>query len=122
MAYVTAGEIIADVALELGLGVVSDPYGSQNAQIQQLCGLLKSGGRKLVFERDWTYLVAEYVFVTLTNWQAGTLYEDANAVDGWTTNFGLDAGDLVLSFGTLYRTSTPGTTPLPVLGPSWHSQ
>src|ERR1700742_2312284 len=122
MAYVTAGEIIADVARERGLGVVSDPYGSQNAQIQQLCGLLKSGGRKLVFERDWTYLIAEYVFVTLPNWQAGTLYEDANSVDGWTTNFGLDAGDLVLNFGNLYRTTTPGTTSLTGLGPNTQTQ
>lgn len=122
IAYDTAGEIIKDAALELGLGTLTtDPYGSLDPNIQQLCGLLKSGGRKLVFERDWTYLVQEYVFVTLPAWKAGTIYKDPNSVDGWTTNFA--ASDLVNNFGNLYRlVGTDGLTALTGLGPNTQTQ
>lgn len=108
IAYDTAGEIISDAALELGLGTqTTDPYGSLDPNIQQLCGLLKSGGRKLVFSRDWTYLVAEYVFVTLPNWATGTFYQNGSVVDSWTSNF-TSSNDLIFSGQNLYR-CTPAT-------------
>lgn len=124
ISYDTAGEIIADAALELGLGVISDPYGSQDVNILQLCGLLKSGGRKLVFERDWTYLVAEYVFVTLPNWQKSTTYGTDASIDAWAPNFGTDPGDLIINFGNIYRNAAAESseTAASGLGPNTQTQ
>lgn len=124
IAYDTAGEIIKDAALELGLGTLTaDPYGSLDPNIQQLCGLLKSGGRKLVFARDWTYLVAEYVFVTLPNWAANTVYTTDNGLDPWTGGFSVDPGHLIGNFGNMYRNvaTSSGSTGTG-LGPNTQTQ
>ena len=64
--YDTALNIISDAAVELGLGAVSDAYGSTDANVVQLRTLLKSVGRRLNMERDWTQLRQEYTFTTTT--------------------------------------------------------
>lgn len=124
IAYDTAGEIIKDAALELGLGTLTtDPYGSLDPNIQQLCGLLKSGGRKLVFARDWTYLVQEHVFVTYPNWKASTGYGQAANFNAWAQGDSHHAGELTPNAGNLYRcTSTVGLTAVSGPGPNTQSQ
>ena len=69
MAFGTAGEVIADAAGELGLGTYDpatfDPWASSDPNIMQMIALLKSAGRYLVHERDWTYLRGEHTFNTV---------------------------------------------------------
>lgn len=67
MAYDTALTIISDAATELGLGAVSDAYGSTDPNIQQLCGHLKSQGRALRQLRSWKNLQRAWVFQTTSN-------------------------------------------------------
>lgn len=68
MGFATAGTIITDAALELGLVASQfpggDPYASTDQNIIQLCAFLKSVGRKLVDARNWTHLRKEYTFTT----------------------------------------------------------
>lgn len=66
MAYATSATIINDAAKELGLvsSDVTDPYGSADASILQLCALLKRLGRNLVGRRAWTHLLKTHTFVT----------------------------------------------------------
>lgn len=90
MAFGTAGAIIADAATELGLGVFDadtfDPWASSDTNIVQMIALLKSAGRSMVRERNWTYLRREHTFTTVQgqsayDWPAGFL----NMIDqtGW---------------------------------------
>jgi hypothetical protein len=65
VAFDTAGSIVNDAAVEIGLSSVADPYASTDANIIQLCTLLKSCGRELVHIRDWTHLRKEYTFTTV---------------------------------------------------------
>lgn len=67
MAFDTAANIINDAAVEIGLGSVTDPFTSQDANFAQLCRLLKSCGRELVMARNWTYLRKEFTFTTVAN-------------------------------------------------------
>ena len=62
--YDTALNILSDTAVELGLGAVSDPYGSTDANIVQLRGLLKRVGRNLAKKRAWKQLLKEHTFST----------------------------------------------------------
>lgn len=90
MAFGTAGEVIADAANEVGLGSYDpasfDPWASSDPNILQMIALLKSAGRSLTRERNWTYLVNEHTFTTVQgqaayDWPAGML----NMIDqtGW---------------------------------------
>jgi len=65
-AWPTAGEIVNDAATEIGLADKADPFNSTDANIIQMCRLLKSTGRELVQARNWTYLRREYTFTTVT--------------------------------------------------------
>lgn len=65
--YDTALSVVSDAAVELGLGAVSDAYGSTDPNIIQLRTLLKSLGRRLALEREWRHLVKEYTFVTTSS-------------------------------------------------------
>jgi len=67
MAFDTALTIISDASTELGLGAVSDAFGSTDANVVQLRGLLKSCGRKVQKARAWKQLQRQYVFQTTTN-------------------------------------------------------
>ena len=66
MSWPTAGDIVNDAAVEVGLADTSDPFNSTDANVIQLCRLLKSCGRELVQARNWTYLRREYTFTTVT--------------------------------------------------------
>jgi hypothetical protein len=65
VAFDTAGNIVNDAAVEIGLSEVTDPYASTDANIIQLCRLLKSCGREMVHMHDWTHLRKEYTFTTV---------------------------------------------------------
>jgi hypothetical protein len=71
----TAGDIVNDAAVEIGLAEVSDPFTSTDSNFIQLCRLLKSLGRELVHMRSWTHLRKEYTFTTV----AGTAAYDLPA-------------------------------------------
>lgn len=125
-AYPTALEVISDTAAELGLGVVQDAYGSSDPNIVQLRGLLKTAGRKLIFERDWTHLVREYQFTTVPRWANSTTYSTAADLNTWfpgdsQTLTGLNQ---VTNVGNIYRVVaiTTGLTSLTGLGPSGQGQ
>lgn len=65
-AYETAGSIVSDVAVEVGLGVVSDAWASTDANVVQLRTLLKSVGRGLVAQHAWLQQRKEHTFTTST--------------------------------------------------------
>lgn len=55
----TAGVVINDTAVEVGLSAVDDPYGSVDQNFVQLCKLLIVTGRDVMREWDWSYLKFE---------------------------------------------------------------
>jgi hypothetical protein len=71
LAFDTALNIVADCAVELGLVSFSskptDVFGSTNPAIGQLCQLLKSVGRSLLREKQWTQLQSFWLFSTTAN-------------------------------------------------------
>lgn len=67
MAWPTAGEIVSDASVEIGLSPISDPYSSNDPNIVQLCQLLKSLGRDLINQRNWSYLRKSHSFTTVQN-------------------------------------------------------
>ena len=60
----TAGQIINDAALEIGLLTVSDPYSSQDQAFVQLAGLLNAAGRELVTMYAWQVLQKQFNITT----------------------------------------------------------
>lgn len=62
--YDTAANIISDVAVEVGLGAVSDAFASTDANVAQLRSLLKSTGRAMVLRHAWLQQRKEYSFTT----------------------------------------------------------
>jgi hypothetical protein len=66
MELATAGDIINDAAVELGIlpEDVADPFASTNQNVILLCRLLKRVGRSLVRARDWTHLLRTHGFTT----------------------------------------------------------
>lgn len=58
--YDTAGSIINDAAVEIGLAAVTDPFASSDPNFITLCRLLKSVGRKIALARDWSNLEKEH--------------------------------------------------------------
>jgi hypothetical protein len=65
MSWPTAGKIVSDAAVEIGLNANADPYASNDPNIVQMCQLLKSLGRELVLSRNWTYLLKTHLFTTV---------------------------------------------------------
>lgn len=84
MAYDTALNIIADSAVELGLVPFSSKpstvFGSTDPNLGQLCQLLKSVGRDLVREYQWTQLQNQWLFSTVTNTSRYALPSDYDRV------------------------------------------
>ncbi len=66
-AFATAGSIINDAAVEVGLSALADPYASTDQNFTQLCGLLKSLGQDLWRVKQWTQLQQVYTFTTVLN-------------------------------------------------------
>ena len=62
--YDDATTIINDVAAEVGVSPVTDPYTSANQVFQQLKNLINSAGRELVRYHKWEQLVKEHAILT----------------------------------------------------------
>lgn len=61
----TVQQIVSNAALDLGLGNAgTNVMASSDANILQLCSLLKSAGRELVHLRSWNHLRGEHSFTT----------------------------------------------------------
>lgn len=58
--FETAGTIISDAALELGLvsTAITDPFGSLDPNVLQLCALINSAGKRMLKAADWGALTA----------------------------------------------------------------
>lgn len=101
MAFDTAGNIIRDAGVELGLlsgGYIDNPFDSTNENILLLVRLLKSVGQELVLEREWSWLYKEHIFSTADDVTTYALPADFRRMvnqTGWnrTTQFPL-AGPL----------------------------
>jgi hypothetical protein len=95
----TAVNIINDAAVELGLipyaSKVANPFTSQDSNLGQLCQLLKSVGRKLVRETQWTGLTQTHTFNTVLNQGRYALPSDFDRVidnTGWNRSNRLALG------------------------------
>lgn len=94
----TAGNIVNAAAVEVGLSDVADPFASTDANIKQMCWLLKSLGRELIHARTgppWSYLRKEYVFTTVAGQSQYCLPQDwHNMIEqtGWNRTNRLPVG------------------------------
>lgn len=82
LAFDTAGAIVSQAALELGLTpkAIADPFTSTNPAILQLCALLTSLGRDIRRERQWTWLQQPYQFTTVAGQGFNPLPPDFDSV------------------------------------------
>lgn len=62
--YATAKDIINNVAVEVGLTSVSDPFTSTDKSFVQLVSLLNTAGKELIAAHEWQQLVKEHSIVT----------------------------------------------------------
>jgi hypothetical protein len=65
VAFDTVANVVSEASIELGLGSVSDVFGSTDAHIIQLRTLLKRVGRSLVKDWPWSHLLKEHSFATV---------------------------------------------------------
>ncbi len=61
----TATQIINDVAAEVGITPISDPYNSNNQAFVQLRSLINSAGRELLRYHSWENMAREHTITTL---------------------------------------------------------
>ena len=92
--YLTVGQLINQVSVNLGLPVVADPVASNDNVSKQMVGLLTEAGRDIVLKHEWPQLVAEEVVTTVAGQVDYTLPSDflhVIAQSGWnrTTRFPL---------------------------------
>lgn len=73
MAYKTASEIISDAAVLCGLGAVTTPFASTDANVVQLRTLLKTAGRDIVRDFEWPQLRVRYNFSTVASQPSYTM-------------------------------------------------
>ena len=69
-AWWTAGQVVNQALVEVGLDDTTDPFASTDPNVKQMCWLLKSLGKKLVNARmdaPWTWLRGEHSFTTVAN-------------------------------------------------------
>lgn len=94
----TAGNIVNDAAVEVGLTAVADPFASTDPAFIQLCRLLTSSGRELLGVHQWQKFVSTHSITTTA----------------------LDTGKYNLPDDFLYMIDQTGWTPtnrLPMGGP-----
>lgn len=81
--YDTAGTLISDAAVELGLGAVTDAFASTDENVAQLRALLKSVGRHLVKRYEWLQTTREHTFTTASGEDTYAMPADyVSMVDG----------------------------------------
>ena len=93
-----AGNLVNQALVEVGLSDVADPFASTDANVKQMCWLLKSLGKKLVHPRmgpPWSYLRKEHSFTTVAGQAKYCLPQDFhNMIDqtGWNRTNRLPLG------------------------------
>ena len=95
MAFDTAGTIINDALVEVGLSAVSDPFADSDSNVVQMCTLLKSVGREILHQREWTYMRAEETFTTVQGTSSYALPSDFHQMvdqSGWNRTNRLPLG------------------------------
>ena len=95
MAYDTAGSIINDALVEVGLAAVADPFADSDANVVQMCTLLKSKGREILRQRFWTQMRDEHVFTTVQGTPTYALPGDFHTMadqSGWNRTNRLPLG------------------------------
>lgn len=60
----TAGDLINQATLEMGLGKIQDPFASTDPMWQQLCAMIACVGQDLCMRNDWSHLRSEWKFTT----------------------------------------------------------
>lgn len=86
MAFDTVANVVSEAAIELGLGSVSDVYGSTDSNVLQLRTLVKRVGRELAREWPWSHLRKEHTFSTVGGTSTYALPADFGAMldqTGW---------------------------------------
>jgi len=91
----TAGQIINDALVEVGLSSVSDPFASSDPNIIQMCTLFKAVGRQLMHIHPWTRLRKEHTFTTVQGTSSYDLPSDFHVMmdqSGWNRTNRLPLG------------------------------
>ena len=98
MAYKTAGQIVKQAAIDLGIGDWDDPFGSSESLARRLCSFFNNCGKDMLNRHDWGQLKTLWEFTT---------------VDGDTGNYDLPADwqSMVL------QTGWDRTKRMPMAGP-----
>ena len=95
MGYDTAGSIINDALVEVGLSAVSDPFADSDSNVIQMCTLLKSKGREILRQRFWTQMRGEHTFTTVLGTPTYALPSDFHSMvdqSGWNRTNRLPLG------------------------------
>lgn len=90
--YEAAGSIINDALTECGLAPVTDPFSSTDSNFIKARALLKTFGRQLVMDREWSHLQNEAAITTVLGQASYALPDDFQSMipqTGWnrTTRF-----------------------------------
>jgi len=95
VSYDTAGSIINDALVEVGLAAVADPFADSDANVIQMCTLLKSKGREILRQRFWTQMRDEHSFTTIQGTNNYALPSDFHSMvdqSGWNRTNRLPLG------------------------------
>ena len=95
MSYDTAGSIINDALVEVGLAAVADPFADTDSNVAQMCTLLKSKGREILRQRFWTQMRDEHTFTTVQGTSTYALPTDFHTMadqSGWNRTNRLPLG------------------------------
>jgi hypothetical protein len=126
MAFDTAGQIISDALVEVGLAAVSDPFSeTEDSNVVQMCTLLKSVGREILHQRQWTYMRAEHTFTTVQGQSAYDLPDDFHEMvdqSGWNRTNRLPLGGPLSAQEWQYLKSRLAGVVFTVLFRPWQGQ
>ena len=91
----TAGQIINDALVEVGLSSSTDPFADSDSNVQQMCTFLKTLGREITHQHNWTILRKEYTFVTVQGTSSYAMPSDFHEMydqTGWNRTNRLPLG------------------------------
>ena len=96
MSFDTAGQIVNDALVEVGLSSVSDPFSdTEDSNSVQMCTLIKSVGREILRQRFWTQMRGEHTFTTVLGTSTYALPSDFHSMvdqSGWNRTNRLPLG------------------------------
>jgi hypothetical protein len=95
MAFDTAGQIINDALVEVGLSSVTDPFSDLDPNVVQMQTLLKTVGRETLREHSWTILRKQATFTTVQGTPSYAIPSDFYVMEdqsGWNRTNRLPLG------------------------------